>query len=193
MYQVWELCYQSMLYALAKKPVVIHSFVLMSNHYHLLVTTPHSDLDKFMEHFNKKLSFEMKKYAQANNHKFANRYKWTIIDSEAYLFNIYRYIYQNPIRQKLCDLCIDYPYSSLRFTPLQIKKLAIKTHIDYFKQRNWIEARKGVELDETIKKCLRKSRFVTSSKTRLFILQELNEMQIGGAGVCMALPQKRKS
>lgn len=176
LYEVWELCYQSMLYALAKCPVVIHSFVLMSNHYHLLVTTPNSDLDKFMEYFNKKLSSEIKKNAQAINHKFANRYKWTMIDNKDYLFNIYRYIYQNPVRKKLCDLCIDYPYSSLRFSPLQINKLGIQTHVDYFKHRVWMEEQKGSEFNQTIRLGLRNKYFNVSNKTRTFIEQELGRM-----------------
>lgn len=174
MYKMWELCYECLSYALGNARVEIHCFVLMGNHYHLLVTTPQSNLDKFMEYFNKQLSSKIKQHSGAENHKFANRYHWTIIDSRSYLFNVYRYIYQNPIHANLCDLCIDYPYSSLRFSPAQIRKLGIRVHISYFKYREWMEKRNDCELNEHIRIALKKNKFRISPRAGKLVNQKLN-------------------
>lgn len=155
--------------------MIIHAFVLMGNHYHLLVSTPECNLDKFMEHFNRRLSKKINQEARIMNHKFANRYKWTIIDSKSYLFNIYRYLYQNPIRAGLCQLCIDYPYSSLRFSPAQLRKLGVKVHLNYFEHRVWMEERRGHELEEAITKGLNRSRFGVGVKTRVYIRELLKK------------------
>ena len=175
LYRMWDLCFECFEYGLKFAPVNIHCFVLMNNHYHLLITTPNRDLDKFMQAFNRKLSQSINREARVSNHKFANGYKWTIIDSESYLHNIYRYIYQNPIRAKLCQFCLDYPYSSLRYTPSQVKKIKLSTHIDYFQNRAWMEHRNGDEFDKTIKKALHKRTFRVSSNERTFIIKSLKK------------------
>ena len=174
--EMWDICFDCLLFAKEKTTVQIHCFVLMNNHYHLLITTPDKNIDKFMGLFNKKLSDSINKASGVHNHKFANRYSWTIIDSENYLFNVYRYIYQNPIRAKLSELCIDYPYSSLRFTSGQKKKLKMTVHIDYFKHRIWMDELKGSDFDECIRKGLMKERFGISNKTGKFIKQELENI-----------------
>jgi len=176
LYRMWEICFKCLSYAKDKVPVEIHCFVLMGNHYHLLVTTPNGDIDKFMKHFNQRLSQKIKSFSGAENHKFANRYKWTIVDNKPYLFNIYRYIYQNPIRASLCELCIDYPYSSLRFSQIQKRSLKIKVHIDYFHARAWMEQRNGSEFDNEIRKGLKKKVFKTSRDTRVEISKRLKSI-----------------
>jgi len=175
LYQMWELTLESLSYAQSKSPVDLHCFVLMSNHYHLLLTTPNSDIDKFMQNFNRNLSNRIKRISGAENHKFANRYKWTIVDSKNYLWNIYRYIYQNPIRAKLCKICIDYPYSSLRLSPMQRMKLNFKVHISYFKNREFMENVFCAETVSVIKKSLKKERFELSQKDRKFVRMKLKE------------------
>lgn len=174
LYEMWELCYECLLYAQEKAQTNIHSFVLMSNHYHLLISTPQSNLDKFMEAFNKRLSHSIKRFNGAENHKFANRYKWSIIESYNYLINVYRYIYQNPVRAGLCKLCLDYPYSSLRFSPMQTRKLGITVHIDYFKYRSMMDSHQSNEINETIRKGLKKEKFAVSSRSRTYVKNVLN-------------------
>ena len=175
MYRMWELCFDCLEYALEKEEVDIHAFVLMSNHYHMLLTTPECNLDKFMQHFNRRLSKKINHEARMMNHKFANRYKWTIVGTKSYLFNIYRYLYQNPVRAGLCQLCIDYPYTSLRFTPAQLRKLGVKVHLDYFKHRKWMEENKGREFDEVIGRGLNKQFFKVSKEVRAFVKEALEK------------------
>jgi len=175
---MWRLCCECLEYAIEKTPVTIHCFVLMSNHYHLLVTTPDSNIDKFMEHFNKKLSNSIKRFNGAENHKFANRYKWTIVESSHYLFNVYRYIYQNPLRANLCRQCIDYPYSSLNFSKALTRKLNVSVHINYSKNKNWMETRKGPEVDSFIRVGLKKNTFKIGPRASTFVKGTLRDIPV---------------
>lgn len=175
LYKLWDISYDCFEYALEKAPVHLHCFVLMGNHYHMLLTTPNNDLDQFMYHFNGRLSREIRKFSSAENHKFGSRYKWSIVETQSYLHNIYRYIYQNPVRAGLCQLCSDYPYSSLRFSPSQKRALKLKVHLSYYEYREFMEAGCGQELLGVIRRGLRKSRFEIPKKTRIFIQNEMNK------------------
>ena len=171
---VWQIATTSLVYAHKKVPVELHGFVLMNNHYHMLVTTPNENIDKFMEHFNRRLSNCIKKFSGHENHKFANRYKWSIINSQSYLMNIYRYIYQNPVRAGICNKCIDYPFSSLNFPASLQKNLEFIPHIKYKDYNKWIEQVPKNEINEVIKKGLRRTEFQIPQKTprysRTFLL-----------------------
>lgn len=50
--EVWQICLDCMKEAHQKHKVEVISFVLMSNHYHLLLRTPDANLDLFMYEFN---------------------------------------------------------------------------------------------------------------------------------------------
>jgi putative transposase len=110
---VWGFCLQAIKYANEVHPIEVVSFVLMSNHYHLILRTPNSDLDFFMYEFNKHLSLNIRKRSGHHNSIFGGEYKWCLIRSKTYLYNCYRYVYQNPVRAKLTLNVEDYPYSSL--------------------------------------------------------------------------------
>lgn len=173
MYQVWDLCYECLLYAIKNRPVVLHAFVLMSNHYHLIISTPNSNLDQFMEYFNRRLSQRINKESNFKNHKFSNGYKWSIVDTEKYIYSVYRYVYQNPVKANLCKLCLDYPYSSLRFSPSQIRKLKIRPHLNYFQHRAWFEKGQSSEVNKVIKTGLSKPFFKIAKKVRVLTKKEV--------------------
>ena len=176
LYIMWDITYECFMYALEKVPVDIHCFVLMGNHYHLLLTTPNKDLDQFMYYFNGMLSREIRKFSGAENHKFGSRYKWSIVDTESYLHNIYRYIYQNPVRAGLCDLCSDYPYTSLRYSPSRTRNLKIRVHVSYYKNRKFMESKFSIDSIQTIRKGLKKDKFSINPNTRVFIKNKLKEV-----------------
>ncbi len=165
---VWDFCKESFIYAQEKRPVKIHCFVLMSNHYHLLLSTPNSDIDEFMMFFNLKLSKLILRDRGAINHCFSNRYKWTIVDNQSYLLNTYRYIYQNPLRAKITKNVLSYPYSSIHFTSFESKKFNYQPHIYYGQEKSWFEKRFSVDLEKIITKCLKKEKFTLSSRESSF-------------------------
>jgi len=91
----------------------IHSFVLMSNHFHMLISTPMLNLDGIMKYFCRETGRSINLLRGSNDHVFGSRYKWSIIQSPEYYHHAYRYVYQNPIRAGLCHRVEQYPYSSM--------------------------------------------------------------------------------
>lgn len=159
MYLVWDICKASLIYAQKNVKVTIHCFTLMNNHYHLLVSTPNSDLDKFMQFFNRRFSKQLTKYSGMINQKFSNRYKWTIVGDERYLQNVYRYIYQNPIRARIVENCISYPYTSLHLTSFEASLLNFRPHFHYQDEVSFYEKRFCSNLVNVIKNGLSKPYF----------------------------------
>ena len=113
--KVWKISLLALKEAYDSYPVDLISFVLMHNHYHMLIRTPDSNLDLFMYVFNKRFSEYLRHDSGRVNRMFGGRYKWCLIQSDTYLFNCYKYIYQNPLRAGLIANCEDYPYSTLNY------------------------------------------------------------------------------
>jgi putative transposase len=115
MADTWEIALSCLCYANQKFPIHLHAFVLMSNHYHMLLTTPDANIDHFMQAFNKRFSEHLREKTSYINRMFGGPYKWSIINNRSYLYNVHRYIYQNPLSSGLVDKCEQYPYSTLIF------------------------------------------------------------------------------
>lgn len=128
---VWELCLKSMRVANHKHPVKIRAFVLMQNHYHLIVRTPNCDLDKFMYEFNKGISKRIRERNGRINRIFGDRYKWSLINSLEYYNNALKYVYRNPIKSGSVLKAEDYPFSSLYYIKHK-KNLSIELESPYF-------------------------------------------------------------
>lgn len=108
----------------------IGAFVLMNNHFHLLLLTPREDIDRVMYFFMKKLTASLQRKSGRINRIFGGRYKGCVIENERYLQNVYKYIYRNPVAAGLCPKAEDYEFSTLnmrtsRSNPLVISDLFI--------------------------------------------------------------------
>jgi REP element-mobilizing transposase RayT len=82
---------------------VIHAYCLMTNHYHLLVETPDANLSKGMRQLNGVFTQKINKKHHRVGHLFQGRYKSILVDKDAYLLELCRYIVLNPVRAKMVD------------------------------------------------------------------------------------------
>lgn len=106
----------------------IHTYCLMSNHYHLLVETPEPNLSRSIQWINVSYATYFNRKRDRHGHLFQGRFKAILIEADEYLKHLSRYIHLNPVRAKLVDKPSDYVWSSyLSFTG------AIKTP-------DWLEA-----------------------------------------------------
>ncbi len=78
--------------------VVLHAFVMMTNHYHLLVETPLGNLAEFMRHFNITYTSHFNRQHNRVGHLFQGRYKSVLVDKDSYLVMLSKYIHLNPVK-----------------------------------------------------------------------------------------------
>lgn len=78
--------------------VELHAYVLMSNHFHLMVSTPRGNLSEFMRHFNVSYTSVYNRRHNRVGHLYQGRYKAILIDQDSYLLELSRYVHLNPIR-----------------------------------------------------------------------------------------------
>lgn len=94
---------------------VVHSFCLMSNHFHLMLETVEPNLARAMRHLNGEYTQHFNRRHHTVGHLFQGRYKAILVQRESYLLELSRYIVLNPVRAKMVDLVDDWPWSSHRF------------------------------------------------------------------------------
>lgn len=110
---VWSIMEDFLFLLVAGFGVRIHSFILMSNHFHLLITAPNGNLSSAMLYFMRETSKEITRLSGRINQTYGSRNHKTRITNYHHFMNTYKYIYQNPIRAKLCTNAEDYPFSTL--------------------------------------------------------------------------------
>lgn len=69
----------------------ILSFVLMSNHFQILIKTPDANLSEGMNYFMREVSKEMSAKIVRINQTFGGPYHWCLLDSYKYFLNSYKY------------------------------------------------------------------------------------------------------
>lgn len=88
--------------------VEVHCHVLMSNHFHFLLKTVLANLSRFMQRFNTSYTVYFNRRHHRSGHLFQGRYKAILVDADAYLLELSRYIHLNPIRlKKLKDMPVE--------------------------------------------------------------------------------------
>ena len=100
----------------AQYRVVCHAWVLMNNHYHLLLETPSPNLSLAVRHLNGVYTQAFNRRHRRVGHLFQGRFKAIVIEKEAYLLELCRYVVLNPVRAGTVTQPGAYPWSSYRAT-----------------------------------------------------------------------------
>ncbi len=90
----------------------IYAYVLMGNHYHLLLKTPEANLSKAMQWFGTTYTRRFNMLNDKNGHLFQGRFKSIIVENDAYLLRLSLYIHRNPLRAGTVDRLADFRWSS---------------------------------------------------------------------------------
>ena len=108
--------YISILYELKDELNIKIAYCIMNNHAHLLIhTNDVSNLTKYMHKTNTKYAIYYNKIHDRVGYVFRNRFKSEGIYSERQLYNCISYIYNNPVKAKICSTPEEYPYSNAKY------------------------------------------------------------------------------
>ena len=80
--------------------VILYCYVLMDNHFHLLLETPRGNLSEFMRWFNITYTSHYNRRHKRSGHLYQGRFKGILVEKESYLHVLSRYIHLNPIRTR---------------------------------------------------------------------------------------------
>jgi len=78
--------------------VVLHAYVMMTNHFHLLIQTRKANCAEFMRHFNISYTGWFNWHHQRSGNLYQGRYKAFLIDADNYLLEVSRYLHLNSVR-----------------------------------------------------------------------------------------------
>jgi len=92
--------------------VDVCAYVLMDNHYHMLLKTWRANLSKAMHWFGTTYTRRFNNRHNRSGHLFQGRYKSIIIENDAYLKQLSFYIHRNPLRAGIVKRLADYQWSS---------------------------------------------------------------------------------
>jgi putative transposase len=84
----------------------------MTNHYHLVIETPDGNLSKGMRQLNGVYAQMMNRQYDRVGHLFQGRYKAILVDADAYLLELARYVVLNPVRAGMVELPGEWQWSS---------------------------------------------------------------------------------
>ena len=118
--------------AAKRHELLVHAYVLMTNHVHILATPRTKDS------IPKTLQSIGRRYVQYFNYAYIRtgtlwegRYKATVIDSDRYLLTCMRYIELNPVRAGMVAHPREYPWSSYAATALGKENKLVSAHTLY--------------------------------------------------------------
>jgi len=90
----------------------IFAYVLMDNHYHILLRTNRANLSKAMQWLGATYTRRFNNKHLRTGHLFQGRFKNIIVQNDAYLMQLSCYIHRNPLRAGMVKRLADYTWSS---------------------------------------------------------------------------------
>jgi len=90
----------------------LFGYVIMGNHYHLILQTLKDPLHKVMHYVNDAFAKYYNNSKERTGHVFQGRYTGILVQNERYALTLLRYVHQNPVRGGICHNVWEYPWSS---------------------------------------------------------------------------------
>ena len=90
----------------------VYAYVLMTNHYHLLLETRRANLSRIMQYINSSYTTYHNLRNKRSGHLFQGRYKSIVVEKQRYCLELSRYIHLNPVRAGMVKKPEEYRWSS---------------------------------------------------------------------------------
>ncbi len=176
---VWEIMVSEIRTVTNRYHAQIHAFILMLNHFHMLISTPKENIDAIMKYLMREVSRKIARSAKRINRIFGGRYRRSLIKNNAYYAHVYRYIYRNPVEVKMSNKVEEYPFSTMQMLiknqtskpfPLFDKEYISRSEIipkNLNERLDWLNVPYASEQGEMIRKALRRNIFRLSTQNSL--------------------------
>ncbi len=108
----YQLFYRLLREVQDRYPFVLHAICLMTNHFHMEITTKKEPIWKIMQSF---MSYYARSFNQRydyTGHLFESRYTSSLIEDDRYFLEVSRYIHLNPVKAMMVREPQAYSYSS---------------------------------------------------------------------------------
>lgn len=113
---------------------VVHAYVLMTNHVHLLVTpSTVGAVSRMMQWLGRQYVGYINVHYRRTGTLWEGRYKSCLVDTEHYLLTCYRYIELNPVRAAMVADPGEYAWSSYHANALGLSDAAVIPHAEYLR------------------------------------------------------------
>jgi putative transposase len=90
------------------------AYCLMGNHYHFVLRTRLANLSRIMKHLNGEYARAYNRRYDVKGHLFQGRFGAILVDRQAYLMEVCRYVELNPVRAGIVETAVEWPWSSYR-------------------------------------------------------------------------------
>jgi putative transposase len=101
-------------HGIARFDAQVLAYCLMDNHYHFVLHTRSANLSRLMRHVNGIYTQSFNRRHGKAGHLFQGRFKAILVDREAYLLEVCRYVELNPVRAGMVAQPGDWVWSSYR-------------------------------------------------------------------------------
>jgi REP element-mobilizing transposase RayT/Mor family transcriptional regulator len=91
--------------------VIIHTYCLMDNHYHILIETSSENLSSYMRVINANYAKYFNKKYNRSGHLWQDRFKSKFIMHDDYLYSTLKYIEYNPVDANMANVVGEYKYT----------------------------------------------------------------------------------
>jgi putative transposase len=126
-----------LLEASREQAVAIHSYVLMDNHLHLLLTpSTQEGLSKMMQSIGRSYVLRFNKRQGRSGTLFEGRFRSALVQSERYLLACMAYIDLNPVRAQMVAQAQDFAWSSYAHYSGGLSDRLITPHPHFFNLGN---------------------------------------------------------
>jgi putative transposase len=163
---VWEIMENYLSLVSKIYTLKLYSFVLMPNHFHLILRPTEDNLGLAMNYFMRETSKQIGLLSGRINHVYGGRCHKTMITNETHFSIAYKYVYRNPVKAGLCKNVEDYPYSTLSFltgktrcvVPLELDTRLFRPEFS-LKTIEWLNMKPASHHEEGVRLAIRRRVF----------------------------------